>query len=220
MLPKARVEEVRLGSVRVFGPNGEPSAYKKSPIEGPVEVHELGLAGDSQADLENHGGVDKAILHYAFDHYEQWREDKVELARKFDTAGAFGENISTLGITESEVCIGDRFRLGTAIVEVSQGRQPCWKLGHSFGNQEMVREVIRTGRSGWYYRVVQVGAVAAGDTIELLERLYEQWNVERVFGLLIGDDRDPEAIEQLSDLEVLSENWRKRAQRLHANIRR
>ena len=220
MLPRVTVEEVRLGSVRAFGPKGELSAYLKSPVAGPVEVHALGLAGDSQADLKNHGGVDKAILHYAFDHYKQWREEQPALAGKFDMAGAFGENISTLGITESHVCVGDRFRLGTAVLEVSQGRQPCWKLGHSFGNQDMVREVIRTGRCGWYYRVVQDGVVAAGDTIELLERPYEQWRVERVFGLLIGDDRDVEAIEQLSHLAVLAENWRKRARRLHVNLQR
>lgn len=210
---KTRVDQIRVGKVRPFGPNGESSAYRKTEVSGSVAIRPLGLAGDEQADLEHHGGVDKAILHYAHDHYADWLGEHPELGRHLDSPGAFGENISTTGLIESEVCVGDRFRLGTAVVEVSQGRQPCWKLGHRFGSPDMVRHVVRTGRGGWYYRVVEPGQVRAGDAIELMDRPCPEWPVSAVFGLLVGNEHDSEAFAALIDLESLSANWRKRAER-------
>jgi len=211
------VQEILVGEVHTFGPNGEPSAYVKSPVDGPVAVGRTGLAGDHQADLQSHGGPDKAILHYAFEHYADWRAEKQELAGRLATAGAFGENLSTVGMTESELCIGDRLRIGTALVEISQARQPCWKLGHSFGDKEMVREVIRTRRSGWYYRVLENGTIATGDKIELVGRPHEEWPLDRVFGILVGGDRDPDAIAELCELKVLATSWLQRVRRLRAN---
>lgn len=212
------ISNVLAGRVGPFGPNGEPSGFRKAEIVGPVAVRALGLAGDEQADREHHGGPHKAILHYAFDHYRRWREEKPELAAHLAVPGAFGENIATIGLTESDVCVGDRFRLGSATVEISQGRQPCWKLGHRFAEPGMVEEVIRTGRGGWYYRVVAPGEVAAGDTLELLDRPYPEWPVARVFGLIVGPDRDLEALQALSRLPPLGPSWQMKAQRRWQNL--
>ncbi len=118
---------VLLGQIRPFRGDDEPSAIGKLPVVHPVAVGPMGLAGDEQADRTVHGGIDKAIHHYPADHYDGWRAYLGDVPL-LDTPGAFGENISTLGLDESSVFIGDRFRLGTALVEVSQARQPCWKL--------------------------------------------------------------------------------------------
>lgn len=209
------IAAVLCGKVQPFRGAGEPSAIAKFAVCGPVAVGPLGLAGDEQADLAVHGGADKAIHHYPRDHYDWWR-GKLGDHPLLAAAGAFGENISTLGLTEADVCLGDRFRLGTTLVEVSQGRQPCWKLGHRFARAEVTAMVVTSRRSGWYYRVLESGHVAAGDRLELLERPLPQWTVEHMFGLLIGgmgkDDRA--ALRDLAKLDVLAVPWRKRARDL------
>ncbi|MGH6782747.1 MAG: MOSC domain-containing protein, partial [Sphingomonadaceae bacterium] len=162
-----------------------------------------------------HGGPDKAIHHYPRDHYPFWAEalDGHDLLH---APGAFGENISTGGLIEREACIGDRYRLGTALVEISQGRQPCWKLGHRFGVATVPATVVKTGRSGWYYRVIEEGTVVAGDTLALVERPLAQWTVKRVFALLIAGKGkgEPAALRELALLPQLAETWRKRAGKL------
>jgi MOSC domain-containing protein YiiM len=203
------------GTVQPFRGPAEPSAIIKLPVAGQVAVTRLGLAGDEQADLAVHGGPDKAIHHYPHDHYPAWREatgDHPLLARP----GAFGENISTEGMTEETVCIGDRYRLGTALVEVSQGRQPCWKLDHRFGGLPINAGVVKSRRSGWYYRVIEEGAAAAGDAIALVDRPRPEWTVRRTFGLLIAGDhkRDREGLEALASVAELAEPWKRRLAQL------
>lgn len=190
----------------------EASAIGKRPLFGTVAVEMLGLAGDEQADRANHGGGDMALHHYPRDHYPAWREllgDHPLLGGQ----GAFGENVSVLGLDEQVAAIGDRYRLGSALVEISQGRKPCWKLAHRFGHPQVTAEVVRTGRAGWYYRVIEPGAVAAGDRLELVERPYPQWSVARVFDLIVagGLKRDRAAAGALARLPALSDVWRERA---------
>ncbi len=209
-----RVDAILIGKVKSFGPKGQLSAYRKSSIDADVTVTTLGLQGDEQADLKNHGGKDKAIMHYAFDHYFAWQQDRPDLNEHLQYPGAFGENISTHGFTEDQICIGDPFKLGSAVIEVSQGRQPCWKLGHKFSDQNMLREVITTGRSGWYYRVLEEGNIQAGDSIELLSRSNPEWTVAKVFKLLIAGEKNTDAVQRLSKVSQLSEHWRTRAQKL------
>ena len=195
----------------------ETSAIAKTPVEGPQPVGFLGFAGDEQADLTVHGGTDKAIHHYPRDHYGWWAESLGGHAL-LETPGAFGENISTEGLVESEACIGDRYRLGSALVEISQGRQPCWKLGHRFGVASVPATVVKTRRSGWYYRVIEEGMVAAGDALELVARPLPAWSVEGVFDLLIGGagKREPATLRALAGMDVLAESWRVRATKLLA----
>lgn len=209
------IDALLTGKARRFGAKGEPSAIDKRAVEGRRVVDALGIAGDEQADLSVHGGPDKAIHHYPRDHYGWWAETIGDHALLQD-AGAFGENISTSGLTESAACIGDRYRLGSALVEISQGRQPCWKLGHRFGIATLPATVVTSRRGGWYYRVIEDGAVGAGDALELMERPLPDWSVERVFHLLIGGagKREPAALRALAAMDLLAANWRARADKL------
>jgi MOSC domain-containing protein YiiM len=191
---------------------GESSAINKVPVEGNVSITFLGLVGDEQADLSVHGGPDKAIHHYPFDHYARWSANAPE-QDALNLPGAFGENISTFGMMEEGVCIGDRFRLGTALLEISQGRQPCWKQGARLEWTTLPALMVRERRSGWYYRVLEEGAAEAGDSLVLLDRPLPDWTVARVFGLLIAGDHksDPRALSAVATLKVLHEGWRSRA---------
>ncbi|ALH81412.1 MOSC domain-containing protein [Sphingopyxis macrogoltabida] len=208
------IDAVLTGKARAFR-GDEASAIAKRPVDGALHVGLLGIDGDEQADLTVHGGVDKAIHHYPRDHYGWWSGELGDHAL-LAAPGAFGENISTAGLIETEACIGDRYRLGSALVEISQGRQPCWKLGHRFGVATVPATVVITRRSGWYYRVIEEGAVAAGDALALVERPLPGWSVERVFALLIGGGgkREPEALRLLAAMEVLATTWRARAAKL------
>lgn len=208
------IESLLTGHVQSFG-DGDSSAIAKAAVTGPRDVHWLGIKGDAQADLSVHGGPDKAIHHYPRDHYEEWRATLGPLP-VLDQAGAFGENISTTGLIEEVACIGDRYRLGTALVEIAQGRQPCWKQAHRLDNATVVAAMVRTRRCGWYYRVIEDGAVAAGDALELMDRPHPDWTVARVIGLLIAGEgkKDRAAVRELSKLNVLADNWRDRAKRL------
>ena len=208
------IDAVLTGKARAFR-GTEASAIGKTLVTGTLRVGFLGIDGDEQADLTVHGGPDKAIHHYPRDHYGWWAET-LGGHELLEAPGAFGENISTEGLVESEACVGDRYRLGTALVEISQGRQPCWKLGHRFGVASVPATVVTTRRSGWYYRVIGEGAVTAGDTLDLVERPLPDWSVERVFYLLVGGGgkREPAALRDLAAMNALATTWRVRAEKL------
>ena len=208
------VQALLAGKAMPFA-RGEASAIAKQPLNGPVKIGVLGIQGDEQADPQHHGGPDKALHHYPFDHYSWWR-DEIGAHPLLAAPGAFGENIAALGLTEEIVCIGDRFRLGTALIEISQGRQPCWKQGERLGSQAVVEQIITSRRSGWYCRVIETGVAGAGGTLTLVERTQPDWSVARVFGLLIAGDHksDRAALKALAGLEPLFAGWRERAERL------
>ena len=188
------VDALLAGKARTYTRPGTSSAIDKRPLAGAVRIGELGIEGDEQGDLRVHGGVDKAVHHYAFDHYALWREDLGALPM-LEAPGAFGENISTRGLTEGDVCLGDRFALGDALLEVSQGRQPCWKLNDRFGVADMARRVQATGRTGWYYRVLRPGTARAGDVLALVERPHPGWTLQRLGVLLYQRVLDPAQLE-------------------------
>lgn len=190
---------------------GTRSGIHKVPVDGPVRIGELGLQGDEQGDLRVHGGVDKAVHHYALDHYPAWRSELGDLP-VLQQPGAFGENISALGLTEADVCLGDRFHLGSARLEVSQGRQPCWKLNDRFSVPDMARRVQATGRSGWYYRVLQPGRAQAGDALTLIERPHPDWPLVRLARLLYDRVLDPALLEPALALPLVP-SWRKLIER-------
>jgi MOSC domain-containing protein YiiM len=194
---------------------GAGSAIAKTPLDGAVRIGLLGLNGDEQADLSVHGGPDKALHHYPGDHYAYWATKAVDHPL-LNAPGAFGENISTWGLLESEVCIGDRFRLGTALLEISQGRQPCWKQAARMEWSTLPAMMVRERRSGWYYRVIEEGIAVTGDMLELVDRPLPDWSVARVFGLLIAGDHknDPAALGELANMDVLFKGWRNRAAEL------
>jgi len=195
--------------------DGEYSAIAKTPVAGAVRIGWLGLEGDGVADTLHHGGWDKAIHLYPQDHYDWWRDLKPGHPL-LDRPGAFGENIASRGMTEAEICLGDRFSLGSAVVEVSHGRQPCWKLDHRFGARDVMGTIVKTARCGIYFRVIREGEAEAGTPMELLERPLPDWSIARVFRLLVGGGHkdEPEAVRALADMPVLAEAWRERARKL------
>ncbi len=181
------------------------SAFYKLPVNGPVFADRTNLAGDQQADLENHGGPDKAILAYAASHYAAW---KLELGQAEMPWGAFGENFTLAGVTEGDCCLGDLWQAGQAVFEISQPRQPCWKLARRWHHKSLPALVIATGRTGWYLRVVKTGHVQAGDYWQLQHRPHPQWSVDRANRVMHYDDGGPSAIAELAQLAVLSASWR------------
>jgi len=209
------VESLLVGRIAPLTDAGETSAIAKSAVAGRHAVTRLGIAGDAQADLSVHGGPDKAIHHYPRDHYDWWTQS-IGARPVLGTAGAFGENISTTGLTEAEACIGDRFRLGSALVEICQGRQPCWKQAHRLSEKRTVAMMVKSGRTGWYYRVIEEGTIAAGDALTLLDRPHPAWSVARVTAMVVaGAERDDLAAwRALAALDVLAEGWRARAAQL------
>jgi len=195
------------GKPETLWPGKPPSAIRKRPLDGPVEIDASGLVGDLQADLAVHGGPEKAVHHYAAEHMAFWRTMYPGRA-DFFRPGCFGENVSTTGITEHALCIGDVLSLGSARVQVCQGRQPCWKLSAHVGLKDMAAQFQLTGRTGWYYRVLEGGSAAAGDEMRLLDRLHPDLSVHAVTQARFARRLDPAMAERLAALDALSENWR------------
>jgi MOSC domain-containing protein YiiM len=208
------IDALLIGGPKPFRADGTMSAMAREAADRPVILTKLGFVGDQVADPSVHGGPDKAVHFYPPEHYPFWSV-KLDGHRHLEHAGAFGENVSAGGLTEDKVKIGDRFRLGAALVEIAQGRQPCWKLDHHFGVHGLAGEVIRTGRSGFYFRVIEEGEVAAGDVIEQVEQAPHDWTVERTFRMLIGGGHRAEGakagLQELADMETLAGVWRARA---------
>ena len=152
------------------------TGFYKTPVRGPVSLTRLGIAGDHVADKQNHGGPDKAILCYAESHYRAWNEELPELAM---SSGSLAENLTVAGADESSICIGDVFRIGDCEIEISQPRQPCWKIARRWGVKTLVKTVTQTGRTGWYARVRREGQIEAGMQAERLKQPHPMWSVQR-----------------------------------------
>ena len=204
--PPCTVEEVLAGKAVPFTRPGSHSAIAKIAVVGPQRVTTLGIGGDEQGDLRVHGGPDKAVHHYPMDHYPAWRSD-IGSHALLERPGAFGENISTSGMTEAFVCLGDRYRLGSALVEVSQSRQPCWKLSDRFAVPDMARRVQDSGRTGWYYRVIEEGQVQKGDRIALEARPHPRWSLARLIDLLYQRAVEPKLLHDVLALPLVP-SWR------------
>lgn len=202
----SRIDGLFVGKVMDRWPGKPPSAIQKDPATGRQDIGVHGFVLDAQADLEVHGGTDKAIHHYAFDHYAAWKSEG--LIPRGTQPAAFGENISSIGLTEDTLCIGDILKLGSATVQISQGRQPCWKLGLHTGQEKMPYLFQKTGRTGWYYRVLDEGAAAVGDNIALVERLQPDWTVRKVTQARLTKRILPEDAAQLADTPELAAGWR------------
>lgn len=201
---------VHVGRVAGIGPQGVPSGIDKRPLDARVLVTRQGLVGDAQADRRHHGGVDKALHHYPAEHYQVWRAALPARAARF-VPGGFGENLVTRGLCEADVCLGDVFQLGSARVQISQGRQPCAKLNLRFELPDMIERVKANGLTGWYYRVLEEGETGAGDDLCLRERPHPNWPLTRVWRVLFGASADRAALAELAGSPVLAESWRQRA---------
>lgn len=217
----SQIDVLLIGQPKPFRADGTMSAMARDVVDQPVFLGKHGFEGDQVADPTVHGGADKAVHFYPAEHYPKWiahfaAEDFAH--PHLDYAGAFGENISACGLTEDKLRIGDRFRIGQALVEVAQGRQPCWKLDHHFAVHGLSGTVISSGRCGGYFRVIEEGKVAPGDRIQQVHQEQHDWTIARTFKLLIGGGHRSAGAQQqlreLASLETLAETWRIRASKL------
>jgi MOSC domain-containing protein YiiM len=221
------LESIQIGKPRDYGTpdavesHDKPwtSGFFKTPIAGKVFVGRTNITGDGQADLKHHGGVDKAVLAYSADHYSTWRR---ELDRPDFPHGAFGENLTISGWDEQTVHIGDVFTIGPVVFEVSQPRQPCWKLARRWRMNELVAMVIKNGRTGWYLRVIEEGEIEPGMPVRLLERRNPDWPIARAKEILHHRKKDLGLTLELAAVSSLAESWvselRERAERLGAAV--
>ena len=210
-----RLDELLIGTPKLFRDDGETSAIAKIAVGRPLMLRFDGLDGNQVADSLHHGGRDKAVHLYSADHYPYWQDIYPDV-KILDLPGAFGENFSCKGMTEARLCLGDIFRVGGALVECSHARQPCWKLNHRFGKPDVMKTVVKTGKSGSYFRVLEEGVVQAGDELVQLGQPLPEWPLEKLFGLIVGGQHKGRRAElkALSANPVLAESWRKRAAQL------
>ena len=190
------------------------TSFVKASIQSSLWLGHNGLDGDEQADKKNHGGPDKAVCLYALEHYPYWEK---RLGSELPEA-AFGENFSTTGFTESEVCIGDVYRVGSATVQVNQPRQPCYKLAARHGTKELALWVEETGFTGFYLRCLEPGEVSAGDNFTLVERPDHGLSVAEANRVMHHDKQDKADIERLLSVPELANSWRKQLEKRLADL--
>lgn len=199
---RGQVTAVCTGEVGELDSRGRTiaSAFVKRPVEGRVRVHRSGVEGDEHA-YEGHGGEDAAVLVYSRDHYPFWRDLGVDIP----DAGAFAENLTVEGLTESEVHLGDTFAVGSCVVQVSEPRSPCYKIAARYGRKDISIVVQETGFTGYLMRVLQEGDVAAGDEVRLVDRdTSHDWTVAEAGRILNVDRNDLDGAERLIEIEALS----------------
>lgn len=177
----------------------------KAPLEGRVAVNRLNLAGDQQSDLSVHGGPNKAVYVYPFDHYAYWSREFPEMEMPW---GTFGENFTMEGLLEGDVRIGDGLRVGSAEFRVTQPRLPCYKLNARFGRDDMVKRFLASGRTGFYLAVAREGAVARGDAVEFTGRSDHDVTVSDIVSLYAGDAGNQTLLRRAIALPALPESWR------------
>ncbi len=179
----------------------------KDPIEGRVMLRTTNLDGDRQADLTVHGGPNKAVYAYPSEHYEAWN---AELTTPVHDWGAFGENFTIAGLLETDVSVGDRYRLGSAVVKVTTPRLPCFKLAAKFQGNEIIARSLRSGRSGFYFSVIEEGEVGAGDAFDLLEQEDPTLTIAQVNAIYSAKHPDRETLRRSLHVKTLPESWRYR----------
>ena len=202
----ARLLVIRIGRPQVID-EGQPwrTSFFRPVHEGAARLRLTHLEGDEVGDTRVHGGPDKAVCVYSADNFPAWQR---VLGRDDFSDGAFGENFTIGGATETDVCIGDQLQVGSAIVEVSQPRMPCWKLGRRWNRHDLPKLVTQSGRSGWYFRVRREGVVEAGQAIDLIERPYPEWTVMKVNDVFYrGTDIDE--ARRLAACPALANAWRR-----------
>lgn len=178
----------------------------KEPVQGAVRVTSLNLDGDAQSDLSVHGGPDKAVYAYPAEHYDYWQR---ELSVGALPWAAFGENLTTSGVIEPDIAIGDRVRVGSAELVVTQPRLPCFKLGIRFGRDDMVKRFLQSGRSGFYFAVVREGEIAAGDRLEIAARDAHGVTVSDMIALETADEPDRDLLRRALETPALPESWKR-----------
>ena len=198
---------INVGLPRVVTVNGDPvsTGIFKEPVAGRVMLRILNLDGDRQADLSVHGGPSKAAYAYPCEHYEYWKRELPEMKLSW---GMFGENFTTAGLFESELSIGDKFRVGSAVVVVTEPRMPCYKLAIKFGRPDIVKKFLASERTGFYFAVLQEGEVGASDSIELIEGSKDSLRVSDITALYTHEKHNLGLLRRAIEVGALPESWR------------
>jgi len=202
-----KIISVNVGLPRLVLRNDEPvsTGIFKEPVAGRVMMRRLNLDGDRQADLSVHGGPEKAVYVYPSEHYDFWKHELPDMDLPW---GVFGENLTTTGLFETEINIGDKFRIGTAEVMVTQPRMPCYKLGIRFGRADIIKRFLVSERSGFYLSVLKEGEVGAGDEFELIEKNASGVRVVDVTRLYSSERENVDLMRRAIATEALPESWR------------
>jgi MOSC domain-containing protein YiiM len=177
----------------------------KDPVDGPVTIKKLNLTGDQQADLTVHGGAEKAVYAYPAEHYEYWQKKLPEVPFSW---GKFGENLTTEGLVEDSLCIGDRLRVGSAILMVTQPRMPCYKLPLRFDRDDIIKSFLTSQRSGFYFSVIEEGEVQAGSKVEIVSRDPQRVAVVDIVRLYLRQAHDPEILHRAMNVSALPQHWK------------
>jgi MOSC domain-containing protein YiiM len=202
-----RIASIHAGKVAPLGPDGVPSAFVKHSLDRPAQITALGVAGDEQADLSVHGGLEKAVYGYSMENYREWRIEYPRHAAVL-VPGGFGENLCIEGMTEADLCVGDIHRIGSTRLQVCQPREPCFKLALHFGDNKMPKAMVRTGRAGWYYRVLEMGDIELGDGVHLDERPNSDFPFARLVELISHGKATLPELERMQHMAGLAANWK------------
>jgi len=208
----AKIISVQIGSVKTTGDENSNDFLKKQyttasikdPVNKKVKVTKLSIVGDSVADTIHHGGVDKAVFANSINNYSAWKEFLGKDALPY---GALGENLTFDTLDESSVCIGDIHKIGSVTMQVSQPRQPCWKLSRRWEHNDFMKEIYNSGKTGWYYRVIEEGSFEAGDDVELISRLENRLNIFEANETMRDIASHPKRAEYLLNLDILAAAW-------------
>jgi MOSC domain-containing protein YiiM len=202
-----KIISLNVGLPRLVLRDGEPvsTGIFKEPIDGRVMMRTLNLDGDRQADLSVHGGPSKAVYVYPAEHYDFWKRELPEMNLPW---GMFGENFTTTGLLETEINIGDKFRIGTAEVMVTQPRMPCYKLGLKFGRPDIIKRFLQSERTGFYLAVLKEGEVGTGDEFEPLARDANDVRVSDITRLYTREKHNAKLLRRAIEVEALPESWR------------
>lgn len=207
-----------LGGIRPLPPENRPTGIYKYALDRPTWLGQMGLAGDAQADRRVHGGPQKALHQYPAGHYPGLAARFPE-ARDLLLPGSIGENLSAPGWDETNVCIGDSFRLGAAVIQVSQPRSPCWKIDQRYGVDGMAKYIDEAGITGWYFRVLEEGSVEPGCSFELIERHAPHVSIGKLLATWKAHRPDPDMLDALAATAGISENWIRKLRERSARLR-
>lgn len=204
-----RVDALFAGGSGLLEPEGRESGVFKQAVSGPVAVDRLGLRGDFHADPQAHGGPEKAVHQYAASNYRRLAAHAPEIADRFST-GSIGENISADGWDETSVHIGDVFRIGSVLLQVSQPRSPCWKIDSRYGVAGLAAFIVAQRIPGWYYRVLEPGVLEAGDSITLIERMANAPSLDHFLAVQSAHRPTLAELQEISTAPGLADTWRER----------
>jgi len=201
------IVSLNVGLPREVDWHGRPvsTGIFKSPVSGRVPLRRLNFDGDRQADLTVHGGHAKAVYCYPAEHYEYWRETLPDVSFSW---GKFGENLTTEGLTEDTLCIGDRLSVGSAVLMVTQPRMPCYKLGLRFERDDMIKRFLTSQRSGFYFSVIEEGEAQAGSKVEITSRDPHRVAVVEIVRLYLRQAQDQKLLHRAMNVSALPQNWK------------